>query len=182
MRIQKGHPHFSKRELWNLDTTLAPIIHQALVQFKQSNRSGFPMLATNQYLKDIEGLTEEQITERLNKNPNDFDSNLVNNFYEKIIDKMIFSFSKEAKSDYNDIEECPTDCSLSNPELFEEEIHTTDEKGNRYSSVMFKPKQGYTQEDVNAYWVRHKEYHENLENKVQEGLELFAKYFYSLWD
>lgn len=182
MRIQKGHPHFSKRELWNLDTTLAPIIHQALVQFKELPRFGYPMEAVTQYLIDVEGLTEKQVKERFEKNSNDFDSEKVNQFFETILDKIVFAFSKEAKSDYTDIEKCPTDCSLNNPELFEEEIHTTDKKGNRYSSVMFKPKQGYTQEDVDAYWVRYKEYHENLENKVQEGLSLFSKYFYSLWD
>lgn len=182
MRIQKGKPRFSKRELWNLDTTLATIIHQALVQFKESPRNGYPVDAINQYFLDIEGLTEAQVTERFKQNPNDYDSEKVSEYFENILNKMIFAFSKEAKIDYQDIEECPTVCSLSNPELFEKEIHTTDEKGNRYSSVMFKPKEGYTQEDVDAYWVRNTNYHKDLNSKTEEGLSLFSKYFYNLWD
>ena len=182
MRIQKGHPRFCKRELWNLDSTLAPIIHQGLTQFKDSKRYGFPMTAVNQYLEEVEGLSKEQITERFKENPNDFDSEKVSQYFENILDKMIFTFSKEAKIDYPDIEECPTVCSLSNPELFEKEVHTTDEKGNRYSSVMFKPKEGYTQEDLDGYWIRYKAFNEDLNKKVNEGLTLFSKYFYDLWD
>ena len=71
MRIQKGYPRFCKRELWNLDSTLAPIIHQGLTQFKDSKRYGFPMTAVNQYLEEVEGLSKEQITERFKENPNE---------------------------------------------------------------------------------------------------------------
>lgn len=181
MRIQKGHPRFSKRELWNLDSTLAPIIHQALVQFKDSHRHGFPMYAVTDYLKEVKGLTEEQITEMFKANPNgNYDREEVAEFFETILDKMIFAFSKEAKKEYEDIEECPTLCSFTDPQAFEDEDLEPDEKG--LSRIFFKPKKGYTKEDVDAYWVRHKEFNKVLENKIDEGLKLFSRYFYSLWD
>lgn len=181
MRIQKGLPHFSKKEVWNLDSTLAPIIYTGLVQFKQSIRYGFSKKAITQYLIDIVGLTPKEVLLRLSKNPNDYNANLVGAYYETLLDKMIFAFNTKAHLDYSDIEESITISSLTNPEAFDEEIHSVDSKGNRYSRVMFKPKQGFTQEDVDAYNERSRLYNLNLENSIQEGLDLFSKYFYSLW-
>lgn len=180
MRIQKGKVRFSGRELWNLDNTLAPIIHTGLVQFKESKRHGYPMQAVYDYLQEVKGMTEEQVKSMFNENPDDYSFKEVEEFFEVILDRMIFAFSEEAKQDYSDIEECPTICSMTNPEEFGEENLGPDEKGNVYT--FFKPKKGYTQEDVNAYWVRHKEHVEKLEEKIKEGMRLFGVYFYSLWD
>ena len=42
MRITKGHLRFSRKEVWNLSEHLAKCIHDGLLQFKNSDRLGFP--------------------------------------------------------------------------------------------------------------------------------------------
>lgn len=174
MRIQKGKPHFSQKELWNLDSTLAPIIHQALVQFKNSNRHGFPMLAVEDYLKEIKRMSEEQIKQMFKDNPNgDYNRSDVIPFFEQVLDNMIFAFSKEAKLDYYDIVEQPY-----NIRFMEKE----DEGTVRFSQLITELKSGKTQEDYDLYQANEKQYYINLNLKVEKGLNLFARYFYTLWD
>ena len=173
MHIKKGKPHFSKSDLWNLDEVLASIIHQGLIQFKESTRNGHPMEAVKDYLINVEKLTEEQVKDRFDKNPNDFDSSLTLAHYEKILDSMIFAFSKEAKKDYYEIVDRPYDI-----KFLEEE-----DKGTiRYSQMRSIPKEGKTEADILKYHEDEKKYDEENKAKLKQGLAYFAIYFYSLWD
>ncbi len=42
MRLRLGKYYCTRRELWNLDTTLAKVIHDVLVQFKGTGIHGYP--------------------------------------------------------------------------------------------------------------------------------------------
>ena len=43
-------------------------------------------------------------------------------------------------------------------------------------------KEGVTQADVDAWWERSRAYDAEIKRKVNEGRELFIKYFDNLWD
>ena len=75
---------------------------------------------------------------------------------------------------------------LCNPDKFTKEeleaaVHV-DEKYGKCTRFITKPKDGYTQQDVDEYELRRKKYYEQLNERKTKGLQLFAKYFYNLWD
>ena len=107
-------------------------------------------------------------------------------YWETILDDMMFSFDFKQHKEYYQIEKSITTSNLCAPEKFTKEelegaVHV-DEKFGKCTRFITKPKDGYTQQDVDQYNIRMKEYYEQLNERKTKGLQLFAKYFYNLWD
>ena len=94
---------------------------------------------------------------------------------------MIFAFTEHPT--YFDIE--PYDFhydDLTHPEKFPPvvwEDHPVYGKVTEWRQIL---KEGVTQEEVDAWWERSRAYDAEIKRKVNEGRELFIKYFDNLWD
>lgn len=180
MRIQKGKPRFSKRELWNLDETLKPILHTALVQFRDSNRHGFPTMVYADYIAVERGITIEAADLWIKENMNScgdlegYDLNKMVKFFDtSILADMIFAFSNHP--DYDEIEDAPFKISMNVDD-------ERDENGNRRSFIETKLNDGVSNDDYFAYIERQKAYDEGVAARCERGRHLFARYFEALWD
>lgn len=170
MRIQKGKLRFNKSEVWNLDKHLAKVIVQGLEQFKTLNKHTVPPNLEISF-KAEDGKTIYW----------DYSSEYCEEQWQELLDKMIFAFTEHPT--YFDIE--PYDFhydDLSHPDKFSEpewKDHPIYGKVTRWRRVL---KEGVTQEEVDAWWERSRAYNTEIKHKVDEGRELFIKYFDSLWD
>ena len=179
MHIKRGKLQFSRLDIWNLCDHLAEINRTALIQFKESKRSGYPQLVIEEYL-ERKGFTREQILEK--SRTGDYDESEVIALWESNIDKMILAFSEH--KDFYDIEEPITYNSLCHPDKFDESEGVVRElpDGSRTYRLLTKPKEGYSEGDVHLYNQRTVNYDNEIRRLKDEGLRLFAKYFYTLWD
>ena len=171
MHIQKGKLRFNKRELWNLDKHLAKVIVEGLQQFKSVHKNTIPPHL----------VTEDINPETGRKLYWDYSSEYCDEQWQELLDKMIFAFTEHPT--YFDIE--PYDFyydDLTYPEKFPEQVwedHPIYGKITEWRQVL---KEGVTQEDVDAWWERSRAYDAEIRRKVDEGRELFIKYFDNLWD
>lgn len=170
MRIQKGKIRFNKSEVWNLDKHLAKVIVQGLEQFKTLNKHTIPPHLEVSF-KAQDGKTIYH----------DYSSEYCEQQWQELLDKMIFSFTEHPT--YFDIEPYNFHYDdLSHPEKFPEpewEDHPVFGKVTRWRQVL---KEGVTQEEVDAWWERSRAYDAEIKRKVNEGRDLFIKYFDHLWD
>ena len=164
MYIKKGKLIFHNKDLWNLDMVLSKIISQALIQFKNSNRHGYP----TQAIKDVyfEQVSEKELSNMMMNSS--YDEKLVIEYWEKCLDNMIFAFSEH--KEYYEIEESLT------------EAKSYPTKNPKLTGMTFVPKNGYTQKDVDEYNIRQKAYDDAIKKRTLEGRNLFMKYYDSLWD
>ena len=189
MRVQKGKIHFTKKDTWNLDHVLAEVILAVLQKFKETNRNGYPSLVLSDYLDQHTSLSEQDkktacmYGEAAKFGIKEKD---VIAYWETILDDMMFSFNYKEHKEYYEIEKSLTVSNLCNPIKFtKEELEDAvyiDEKYGKCTKFIVKPKDGYTQQDVDAYNIRMTNYYNQLEERKTKGLQLFAKYFYNLWD
>ena len=134
MRFSKGKYIFSRKELWDIQYHLAAIIRDALIQFKNSNRLGFPANINNiKYVED-DHENEKQLQEE----------------WESVLDKIIFAFTEISHNEEND------------PLL----VWYGNGNNTDYKSAPEEVVQESHQYD----------------EKIQEGLKLFAEYYRALWD
>lgn len=168
MRLSKGKVVFSKSDMWDFDNTLSKVIHDGLVQFKKVGKNSYPPTFVE----------ETPNNEDLNK----YSDEECNKEWERIFDVMIDGF-KEHPEFYDVYGDVPTYNNLMNPEKFtdEENAPIEDEKYGLLYSYHSKPKEWYTQEDVDLYVQRMREYHQEIADKVKLGREYFAKYLGNLW-
>ena len=171
MHIQKGKLRFNRSEVWNLDKHLAKVIVQGLEQFKEMGKNTIPPhLVTNEINKE----TGREVYW-------DYSSEYCEEQWNELLDKMIFAFTEHPT--YFDVE--PYNFyydDLTHPEMFtspEWEDHPVFGKVTEWRQIL---KEGYTQEQVDAWWERSRAYDAEINAKVKEGRELFIKYFNSLWD
>lgn len=170
MRIQKGKIRFNKRELWNLDKYLSKVIVQGLEQFKTLNKHTIPPHLEVSF-KAEDGKTIYY----------DYSSEYCEEQWNELLDKMIFAFTEHPT--YFDIE--PYNFyydDLTHPEKFPPvvwEDHPVFGKVTQWRQIL---KEGVTQEDVDSWWERSRAYDAEVRHKVDEGRELFIKYFDNLWD
>ena len=189
MRIQKGKIHFTKKDTWNLDYVLSEFILTGLQKFKETNRHGYPSLVLLDYLNEHTTLSEEdKKSAHLYGDATKFgikEQDIIK-YWETILDDMMFSFNYKEHKEYYQIERSLTVSNLCNPDKFtKEELETAvhiDKKYGKCTRFITKPKDGYTQRDVDEYELRRKKYYEQLNERKTKGLQLFAKYFYNLWD
>jgi hypothetical protein len=154
-------------DTWGLDHTLATIIYPALIQLKQT-KQGIP----SEFV-DVGG--EEYSTQQ------SFDFYIESHDeawaegakrWDETLDKMIWAFYQIAYEDYND--------KYHHGKSDYDWVETTKLYPNPVTGVP-EPTFQMVDKDPNSHWFDGDglELHEK---RIQEGLDLFAKYFRSLWD
>ena len=155
-------------DTWSLDHTLAMIIYPALIQLKE-NKHGIPSDIVN----DVGGedWTDQQSFD-FYKESHDEAWEIACKRWDDILDKMIWSFRELIIDDINDkyfhgkaeYDWVKSDKTFPNP--------ITGKVESTYQMVDKNP------ED---HWYDHVG-HQLHEERIQEGLDLFGKYYRSLWD
>lgn len=155
-------------DTWNMDGTLAMIILPMLIQLK-ATKHGVP----NDLVNEVGGADYEQ------QDSFDFYKETHNESFEKacekwdeILDKMIWSFQQIAVEDYDDLyhhgkakyDFVKTDKQYPNP--------VTGKMEDTFQMVDKNP---------DEHWYDSVG-HQLHEERIQEGLDLFGKYFRNLWD
>jgi len=154
-------------DTWSLDHTLALIILPALIQLKQTKHgipSEFGEVGGADYdCQDSFDFYKETYNESFNKACEQ---------WEEILDKMIWSFEQLAKDDYDrlyhhgkgEYDFVVSDTQYPNP--------ITGKLEKTFQMVDKNP---------DEHWYD-SEGHQLHEQRIQEGLELFGKYYRNLWD
>lgn len=155
-----------KFDTWGLDQTLASIILPALIQLKQT-KHGIPSEFTNYVGGDMDS---NYCFDFIKEDENEVFDKLCQE-WDEVFDKMIWSFLQ-----------------LSLEENYDQKYHHGKmnmsfkpiEKMNPITGVVEKMFQ-LVDENPGAHWYDHVGHMEH-EKRIQEGLDLFGKYYRSLWD
>jgi hypothetical protein len=154
-------------DTWNLDHTLALIIYPALVQLRNTKHGipnqfgdvGGEKHHSQQSFDFYEESTDEAFNEGVKR-------------WEETLDKMIWSFEQLLKGDYDEqyhhghaeYDWVKSDKTFPNP--------LTGKVEETFQMVDKNPEN---------HWYDY-EGHQLHEERIQEGLDLFAKYYRNLWD
>jgi hypothetical protein len=157
-----------KFDTWSLDHTLANIIYPALLQLKVE-KHGVP----SQLVDDVGGEDwQDQSCFDFYKESHNEAFEIACQRWDEILDKMIWSFEQLLKDDYDKL------------------YHHGDPKYDWVESdktypnpISGKMEKTYQMVDKNPdeHWYDH-EGHMLHEERMQEGFELFGKYYRNLWD
>ena len=164
---RKINIHIDPYDTWNLDHTMAMIIYPALLQLK-ATKHGIP--------SDFAHVGGENWQQQQSF---DFYSDTVDECFDvgvekwnKVLDKMIWSFQQLTLDNYDDqyhhgdaeYDWVKTDKTFPNP-------------------LTGKVEETFQMVDKNPdnHWYDY-EGHQLHEERIQEGLDLFAKYYRNLWD
>ena len=154
-------------DTWNADHTLATIILPMLIQLRSSKQgipSDFATVGGEDYdAQESFDFYKETVNENFDKKCQEWDM---------ILDKMIWSFQQIALEDYDDkyhhgkaeYDFVKTEKQYPNP--------VTGKMEDTFQMVDKNPEE---------HWYDHVG-HQLHEQRIQEGLELFGKYFRALWD
>ena len=155
-------------DTWSLDHTLAMIIYPALIQLKET-KHGVPSDVVN----DVGGEDyAEQRSFEFYQESHDEAWTIASKRWDEILDKMIWSFYQLAHDTYSD------------------KYHhgSSDYDWVKSDKTFPNPITGKVEEtfqmvdkDPEAHWYD-AEGHLLHEERIQEGLNLFGKYYRSLWD
>jgi len=155
-------------DTWNMDGTLAKIIYPMLIQLK-ATKHGVP----SELVNDVGGEDyAEQNSFDFYKETHDDAWKTGAERWDEILDKMIWSFGQIAYVDYD------------------EKYHHGEAKYDWVESdktfpnpITGKVEKTYQMVDKNPeeHWYDHVG-HRLHEDRIQEGIDLFGKYFRSLWD
>ena len=157
-----------KFDTWGLDHTLALIILPALIQLKNT-KHGVPSEFVSRIGGDFDG---NLVFDFIKEDENEVFDRLCDK-WEEVLDKMIWSFQQ-----------------LSIDEDYDSKYHHGEMKiGWKTSEYKYtnpitgKVEETYEMVDENPdeHWYDHVG-HQLHEKRIQEGLDLFGKYFRSLWD
>lgn len=165
---RKINVKIDKYDTWSFDHTLAHIIYPALLQLK-ATKHGVP----NDMVNDVGGepYVDQSSFDFYTETHNEaFD--IACKRWDEILDKMIWSFQQLIIDDYNEkyhhgepeYDFVKSDQQFPNP--------ITGKMEDTFKMVDKNP---------NEHWYD-AEGHQLHEDKIQEGLELFGKYYRSLWD
>ena len=157
-----------KFDTWSLDHTLALIIFPALVQLKGSIHgvpSDFANVGGESYENQLSFDFYSETTDEM------FNAHSVTR-WEEVLDKMIWSFQQIAFADWEE------------QYYHGESIKWLSvEDGTMLNPVTNKPEPTYSLVDTNPedHWTDFEGIKAHRK-KIQEGLELFGKYYSNLWD
>lgn len=177
MKIKMGNYHkFRSRKIdvqiesfdtWNFDTTLALIIYPALIQLK-TTKHGIP----NEFAEvgGAEYDSQSSFDFYTESHTESFNEGLKR--WDEVLDKMIWSFEQLALRDYDDkyhhgknsYDWIKSDKKFHNP--ISNKLEDTYQMIDKDPEGHFYDSEGY---------IEH-------EKRIQEGLDLFGKYYRSLWD
>jgi hypothetical protein len=156
-----------KFDTWSMDHTLAHIILPALMQLKES-KMGVPS-----EFADVGGADyTDQDSFDFYKDSHDESFDIAVKRWEDILDKMIWSFQQIAMDDYEDqyqhgtaeYDWVPSGTPFIDP--------NTGQPEDTYRMVNKNPEE---------HWTDYEGMRKH-EERIQEGLELFGKYYRHLWD
>ena len=156
-----------KFDTWSLDHTLAIIIYPALIQLKAS-KHGVP----SELVNDVggENYSQQDSFDFYKESHNDA-FEIACQRWDDILDKMIWSFEQLLKDDYSEkYHHGKSDWDF---------VESDKQYPNPISGVM-EPTYQMVDKDPTSHWYDHvgQELHEA---RIQEGLELFGKYYRNLW-
>lgn len=156
-----------KFDTWNLDNTLAYIIYPALLQLKET-KHGIPS-----YFSTIggEGYDEQESFDFYKEDHNELFEQRIKE-WEEILDKMIWSFQQLIIDDYS------TKYHHGDPKF--DFVESEQPFPNPISGKLEKTYK-MVDKNPNSHWYD-AEGHALHEERIQEGLELFGKYYRALWD
>lgn len=166
-RYQKIDVQIEKHDTWGLDHTLARIIYPALLQLKATKQgipSDFAMVGGEDYLdQTCFDFYKDEHGELFNQKCREWDD---------VLDKMIWAFQQIAEDDY--------DAKYHHGTPKYDWVDANHPYPNPKTGVM---EPTYRMVDLNPgeHWYDH-EGHQLHEQRIQEGVELFAKYYRNLWD
>jgi hypothetical protein len=158
---QRATKGYSYRDLWSIDYWFMDKMPKMLLDFKK-NLHGCPSQFTTN-----DDRTEYQNVEQGMKN------------WEVVIDRMIFCFTEmneDTCSQKNEFED-----------EYHRQLHTKDyfepcDKNNE-GKKLFRWVHGDVEPELEAnYWKRQRELEDYRDVMKNEGLDLFKKYFWNLWD
>ena len=145
-----------RHDTWSMDHTLAWIILPLLLQLKET-KHGFPSMVSSQYDNVQPG--QMCFDFMYEDSPEAYLEDLKK--WDDILDKMIWSFKQIVEDEYDQVYH------HGKSEL------TTKKIGNGSVEVVDL--------NSNGHWYDHVG-HRLHEERIQEGLDLFAKYYRCLWD
>lgn len=157
-----------KFDTWSLDHTLALIIYPALIQLK-AHKHGVP----SEIVNDVGGEDYvQQDSFEFYKETHNEAFELACKRWDEILDKMIWSFEQLVKDDY--------DSKYHHGKSEWDFVESNKLYPNPISGKM-EPTYQMVDKSPGSHWYDHvgKELHEE---RIQEGLELFGKYYRNLWD
>lgn len=157
-----------KHDTYSLDHTLAQIILPCLIQLKLT-KHGIP----NEFVSDVGGESHsDQTSFDFYTETHDEAFNQACSKWDEVLDKMIWSFQQIALEDYED-QYHHGECKYDWVKTGQTSINSvTGKKENLWQIVDTNP-------DEHWYDVTGHRLHED---RIQEGLELFGKYYRHLWD
>lgn len=155
---RKEMVHIDHWDVWDLAHTLSLIIHPALIELKKV-KHGHPCLHPEEIAQD--------------KWPLPCDSCKCSEEYDQIMDKMIWAFEQLKDEDYDE--------QFMSGEI-DNVLTPIDNDGNVVDENDPACIGRRLDDGPNHTWKVDIEGLREHERKIQEGLDLFGKYFRSLWD
>lgn len=159
--------HIDPWDTWSMDSTLAMIIYPMLLQLK-ATKQGVPA-----EFAEVGG--EEYAVQSCFDFYKDEDSRLFDQRckqWDEVLDKMIWAFYQIAYVDYSS--------KYHHGSTEYDWVETDKMYPNPITGVMEKTYQ-LVDKDPNSSWYDSVG-HQLHEERIQEGIDLFAKYFRNLWD
>lgn len=167
-RNRKIDVQIDKFDTWSLDHTLATIIYPALLQLK-ATKHGVP----SGLVDDVGGEEwDSQESFDFYKETHNESFEIACERWNVILDKMIWSFEQLLKDDYDSL--------YHHGETDWDWIQSDKQFPNPITGKMEATYQ-MVDKDPEAHWYD-AQGHMLHEERIQEGLELFGKYFRNLWD
>ena len=169
MRLSKGQLKLGRKDLWNLDQTLADIIYNALEQFKSVKKHSIP---PHLYI-DLKGdsICDPHSIEMTSEQFENGWVGLLKTMQDGFL--PIVPYCKVEPNNFH------WD-SLNNPEMFAEK--TYEWNGVRTTEWQRKLKDGYSDADYDAYLSRQKLHDDAEKERKDVGRQYFIAYFDNLWD
>ena len=155
-------------DTWSLDHTLALIIYPALIQLKET-KHGIP----NEFVTDVGG--EDYVQQEsfdFYKESHNESWEIAAKRWDETLDKMIWSFEQLIKDDYD---------SKYHHGKSEYDFVESDKQYPNPITGKMEPTYQMVDKDPSSHWYDHVG-HKMHEDRIQEGLELFGKYYRNLWD
>ena len=163
-------------DVWNMDSTLSPIILPMLKQLKEV-KHGSPFVDFDDVPEHMR--TSDKVDYDYEQKCFDFYKEETDELFEKkskewdiVLDKMIWSFQQIAHGDYDDKYHHGT------PDY--DWVETDTQYPNPITGKM-EPTYQMVDKNPDEHWYD-VEGHELHETRMREGFELFGKYFRNLWD
>ena len=140
-------------DCWGLATTLAMVIHPALVEFQKQEKNGCSPI-----FMGAPDLNEHDHSDKAIK--------IGQEKFKEILDKMIWSFNQlSLDEEFDESPRCPSPIRV-DPDV--KQANGCIRMGDRYYQDGALEK---WRKEIKAY-----------DDRIQEGIDLFAKYYQYLWD